>query len=150
MSYSFQSIPECPVTGELDLAQMIAKLEPILQPEIYVFCTQPSPLDFEQLSRLSPFATVQEPEGLSLVLTRSTAETFGLSFQGTFRCLRLDVHSSLEAVGLTAAVSTALAKNGISANMIAGAFHDHILVPEADASRALAVLEALSASEHPR
>jgi hypothetical protein len=41
----------------------------------------------------------------------------------------LTVHSSLEAVGLTAAFSARLAERNISCNVLAGYHHDHILVP---------------------
>jgi hypothetical protein len=58
--------------------------------------------------------------------------------------ISLDVHSSLEAVGLTAAFATALGNEGISANVIAAYYHDHIFVPTADAERAVAALKALS------
>ena len=47
------------------------------------------------------------------------------------------VHSSLEAVGLTAIVSGKLAAYEISANVIAGYYHDHIFVPEQFADEAL-------------
>ena len=60
-----------------------------------------------------------------------------------FRCITLDVHSSLEAVGLTAACAQALAAGGISANVVAGYSHDHILVPAPRAQDALAALDAL-------
>lgn len=53
--------------------------------------------------------------------------------------------SPLEAVGLTAAVSGALAGAGISANVVATFFHDHVFVPKASAELALAVLQNLSA-----
>ncbi len=55
------------------------------------------------------------------------------------------MHSSLEAVGLTAAVSAALTEAKISCNVLAGFHHDHLLVPVADAERALEVLHELSA-----
>ena len=58
----------------------------------------------------------------------------------------LEVHSSLEAVGLTASVASALAEAGISANVVAAYYHDHIFVPKASADRALAVLQALTTS----
>jgi len=79
------------------------------------------------------------------VLPRASAVQEGLSYQGVFRCIRLHVFSSLQAVGLTATVSTELATHGISANLIAGTHHDHVLVPEDKADRALNLLMALSA-----
>ncbi|MBT8148211.1 MAG: ACT domain-containing protein, partial [Gammaproteobacteria bacterium] len=84
-----------------------------------------------------------EDEGLSLVVTRFNAEQAEIAFDSTFRLLTLKVHSSLEAVGLTAAVSGALAEQGISANVVAAYHHDHILVPAHQAHDALAILQKL-------
>ena len=50
------------------------------------------------------------------------------------------MQSALAAVGLTAAIATALAKVGISANVIAGYHHDHIFVPWSRRYEALAIL----------
>ena len=132
--------------GEHHLETLLAQLNPVLDPEAYVFCTL-EPKHSATDAELTPFASVQEPEGLSLVLSRAQAEASGLEYHGTFRCMRLDVHSSLESVGLTAAVSTALAKEGISANVIAGTFHDYVLVPESSAARAMHILGQLSAAQ---
>ena len=52
--------------------------------------------------------------------------------------------SALDAVGLTAAVSRALADAGLSCNVLAGLHHDHLLVPAGRAEEALAVLRELS------
>ena len=68
----------------------------------------------------------------------------GLSPEGPMARITLTIHSALEAVGLTAAVSTALADHGISANMVAGFHHDHIFLPAKDADRALNILLDLS------
>jgi hypothetical protein len=59
------------------------------------------------------------------------------------------VHSALDAVGLTAAVSTALADAGLSCNVIAGYHHDHLLVPADRVAEALAVLSDLSRNTRP-
>ena len=62
------------------------------------------------------------------------------------RQITLKVHSSLEAIGLTAAMSRALMEAGISANVVAAYYHDHIFVPAADAERAVEALRQLSAA----
>ena len=134
------------MTGQTDLNFLLAGMDPLLRPEDYVFCTMPDAL-YGDMSHLSPLACFQEAEGLTLILEKQKAEASGLSYTGVFRCITLRVHSSLTAVGLTAAVSTALAKREISANIVAAFFHDHIFVPEAQASTAMSVLRHLSLQE---
>jgi uncharacterized protein len=90
-------------------------------------------------------ASVVEPEGLSVVTTRSAADRAGLGYDLVLGWITLQVHSALDAVGLTAAVSTALTEAGISCNVIAGYHHDHLLVPVDRTDDALVALQALSA-----
>lgn len=85
-----------------------------------------------------------EGEGGSLVVEQAVADEAGLPYEGTFAWITLQVHSSLQAVGLTAAVSSALAEKGVPCNMLAGFYHDHILVPSDRVIDALAVLQNLS------
>jgi hypothetical protein len=53
------------------------------------------------------------------------------------------VHSSLEAVGLIATISAALAREGVSANVVSGFFHDHVFVPVGREAVAMGVLEGV-------
>ncbi len=53
------------------------------------------------------------------------------------------VHSALDAIGMTAAISAALTEAAISCNVLAGYHHDHLLVPADRAADAIAVLEQL-------
>jgi hypothetical protein len=108
-----------------------------------VFCSLED-TDYGALSHTNPLASFAEAEGLSLVLTRESADEEGLAYEGTFRCISLQVHSSLEAVGLTAAVTGELAAHDISANVIAGYHHDHVFVPSHQAESALRLLENMS------
>ena len=55
--------------------------------------------------------------------------------------ISLTVHSDLAAVGLTAAFATALGGEGISANVVAGYFHDHIFVQWTRRDDAVAALQ---------
>ena len=125
--------------GESNLGVLLTNLNPTLLSARYVFCSLPD-RGYGAHAHLSPLASIAEPEGLTLVLSVQEAEREGFGFHGVFRCIRLEVHSSLEAVGLTAAVSSALAPESISANLLGGAHHDHILIPEAQANEALEAL----------
>ena len=127
------------MTGELDLDRMLADLEPSLHSGEFVFCSLPG-ADYGDYADLSPLASVLEPEGLSLVLPRAAADRAGLGYDAAYCCISLGVHSSLEAVGLTAAIAGRLAARGISANVIAGCRHDHILVPAKRAQDAMDTL----------
>jgi len=131
------------MSAETDLATLIRNLEPRTLPGAYVFCSVED-ANYGALSHTSPLASFAEPEGLTLVLTRESADEEGLAYEGTFRCISLQVHSSLEAVGLTAAVTGELAAHDISANVIAGYHHDHIFVPSRQAEPALRLLETMS------
>ena len=129
------------MSGIVELERLLKSLTPRLSETEYVFCSLQGDTECENLD---PLATFHEDEGLSLVITRHNAEQAGIGFEGTFRLITLKVHSSLEAVGLTAAVANKLADKGISANVIAAYYHDHILVPTDQGANALAALQELS------
>jgi hypothetical protein len=133
------------VAGETNLEVLLQELSPSLGAETFVVCTLPEEA-YGALASARPLASIREAEGLTLVLTQSEADAHGLTYEGTHRCITLRVHSSLEAVGLTAAVSRALADAGISANILAGYYHDHVLVPDAQADAAMVRLSALGSS----
>ena len=125
--------------GEQDLDVMLVNLEPSLLPGEFVFCSLPG-AHYGDYAELQPLASMREPEGLSLVLPRAAADRAGMAYESVQCCISLGVHSSLEAVGLTAAIAALLAGQGISANVVAGYYHDHVLVPAERAADALAAL----------
>lgn len=127
--------------GLTDLDELLAHLEPSLREGEFVFVTVEGGSGASE--ELQPLATFIEDEGLSLIVERRQAETAGIAFEGVFRWITLTVPSSLEAVGLTAAVASALAEADISANVVAALRHDHVFVPAAEAERALGVLRGL-------
>ena len=114
---------------------MIAGMSPDLRPGAFVFVT-----GAEEAMIPRAIAMFREAEGLSLILPAEDAPAVG----PRMRLITLQVHSALEGVGLTAAVSSALADKGIPANVVAAYHHDHVFVPEAQAEAALAVLRALA------
>lgn len=129
------------ITGEADLSVLLARMAAELLPSRYVFATIPAA---ELTPEVGVLASVVEPEGLSLVTTQEQADQAGLSYDFVAGWITLRVHSALHAVGLTAAVSTALAGAGISCNVIAGHHHDHLLVPIDRSTDALVILRTLA------
>tara|TARA_R100001143_G_scaffold63083_1_gene68414 strand:- start:3004 stop:3420 length:417 start_codon:yes stop_codon:yes gene_type:complete len=127
--------------GLSELSELLQSMKPCLTDRDFVFCSVQGSLN--EYVRLEPVATVRESEGLTLVLPLPVAEREKLGFNGVFRQITLSVHSSLEAVGLTAAVSRLLADHGIAANILAGYYHDHIFVPRDKADVALSILQRI-------
>lgn len=127
--------------GESNLDQLRKQMKPKLNPGEYVFLSLP------EINRISPediHCLFHEHEGLTVIMKKEKADRYGLSYEYVAAWITLSVHSSLEAVGLTALFSTELAKHQISCNVIAGYYHDHIFVDIADAQKAVQVLEHLS------
>ncbi|MEG3755510.1 ACT domain-containing protein [Psychromonas arctica] len=127
------------MSGITELDKLLKSMKPELLGSDFVFCTVPG--SFTEYTSLNPVATFSEAEGLTLVLEKNVAEGAELQFEGSFRQITLTVHSSLEAVGLTAAVSEKLASKGISANVIAAYYHDHVFVQSSKADLALSALQ---------
>ncbi len=127
------------MSGITDLNELLKSMEPALIESEFVFCTVSGALG--DYVSLNPVAIFVETEGLTLVLEKSIAQNAALEFEGVFRQITLTVHSSLDAVGLTAAVATKLADKGISANVIAAYYHDHIFVQSSKAELALSALQ---------
>ncbi len=122
-----------------DLGALLAGLSPERVPGVWVVAVLPGGRPVPETAA----ATIREAEGLTVVLPEADAVSLGLTplFRGAWITLR--VQSDLAAIGLTAAVSAALGEAGIACNMLAGAHHDHLLVPADRADEALAVLARL-------
>ena len=131
------------MSGIVELSQLLREMSPELSKEQFVFVTV-SEKRSDVISSSMTFATVSEVEGTTLVIEKETADKAGLNYDQVFRKVTLLVHSSLEAVGLTAAISTKLAEEAISANVIAGYYHDHVFVPEEKAEQAQRALLELT------
>ena len=121
---------------------MIAGMTPVLQPGTFVFVTINSP---ELITKLFPevISTFREKEGMSLLIPIDLAKKSMLSIEYPMRCITLNVYSSLEGVGLTAAVSNTLGDNDIPCNMVAAFHHDHIFLPANLCDQAMEALIAL-------
>ena len=129
------------MSGETDLATMLATLRIQRRPGTFAYVSLP-----EVPADVTPEATVVETEGVTVVVPAELAKSRGwdVAFEGAW--LTLELHSALEAVGLTAAFSRALGDAVIPCNVLAGTYHDHILVPADRADEAITALENLRGS----
>ena len=132
------------MTALTRLDEILAALDVVARPDQYVVATLDGvQTDLITRARAASAATIEEAEGLTVVLRRADADALGIPSAYVAAWLTLTVRSSLEAVGLTARFASALAASGISCNVLAGYHHDHILVDARDRDRALAVLRGL-------
>ncbi len=128
------------MSGITDIQTLLKTMTPELHAGEYVFCAVPS-LDGINTDNIICF--FKEAEAITIIVNKETADALNLSYDYVAAWITLTVHSSLQAVGLTAVFSVALAKAEISCNVIAGYYHDHIFVAYADAERAMGALKAL-------
>jgi len=126
-----------------DLQTLLAGMQPVLNEGVYAYSVVPSQFD---VSELDVFAVMRETEGVTVIT--SEAEAIDAKLPILFRAawITLEVHSDLQAVGLTAAVASALGEAGISCNVVAAAHHDHVFVPIEQACNAIERLQALQQS----
>ncbi|MFV0451820.1 MAG: ACT domain-containing protein [Propioniciclava sp.] len=126
------------MTGMTDLHQVLGSLRPRVRTDRFVMISSPTAL------AVSADAQIIEDEGTTLVIAQQVADQNTIAYDSVHAWITLDVHTSLEAVGVTAAVSTALARAGIPCNVLAGFHHDHLLVPAASVDAAVEVLTGMA------
>lgn len=131
------------MAGIKDIQILLRNMEPVLDRTDYVFYSTGSSKLTAEIVIMNPVVTILEDEGMTVVVSKKQADAYKLPFSIVFHKISLNIHSSLEAVGLTAAISTALASHNISANVVAGYYHDHIYIPKDSADLALEILEGL-------
>jgi hypothetical protein len=126
--------------GEINLKNILKNLNPSLNEGEYVYCTVDN-IDKIPLSKI--LFLFKEKESITIIIKKEYAEELNLNFSYVASWITLNVHSSLSAVGLTAKFSKALSDAGISCNVVAAYFHDHIFVDEKDSVKAISTLNLL-------
>src|SRR5690242_18702869 len=111
--------------GETDLRKLLKTLKPKLNSGDFVFCVVQdiTIIDFAKIVMFFP-----EDEGITIIIQKELADRLKLPYLFVAAWITLSVHSSLTAAGLTAAFSKALSDEGISCNVVAANFHDHLFV----------------------
>ncbi|MFO7788772.1 MAG: ACT domain-containing protein [Halospina sp.] len=127
------------------LQDLIKNLSPNLDPTPYVYCTV-AHAQYGQLEKLKPIVSIAELEGLTLVIPLEQAKAEKLDYYRVFQRITLKGHSSLEAIGLTSVVTSLLAERGITTNVIAGFYHDHMFVPSDRSDEAMQALKELASN----
>lgn len=129
------------MSGEKDLQILLKSMKPQHKPGDYVFCKVEK---LENLNLDNIDMIFREEEAITLILKKEIAEKLNLEYSVVMSWITLSVHSSLEAVGLTAAFSKALSDHEISCNVVAAFYHDHIFVNKNDSEKALQILNSFS------
>ncbi|GEJ43540.1 MULTISPECIES: ACT domain-containing protein [unclassified Chryseobacterium] len=133
------------MSGEKDLAVLIQNMEPVLNIGEYVFCTVQNLGEIPDIEKI--LFLFREHEAVTIVLERTIADEWSFAYSYISSWITLNIHSSLEAVGLTAAFANALKQGNISCNVVAAYFHDHIFIAREDAEKALKTLIALKSGK---
>ena len=130
------------MAGETDLKTLLASMTPELLAGTYVFTTLA--LGTTQPEGLEPVMVFCEREGTTLIVTEKAASAAALTASFRCRMVTLNIHSSLEAVGFLAAITTRLAAAGMGVNPVSAFYHDHLFVPADRAEEALELLTELA------
>ena len=129
------------MSGEKDLQVLLKSMKPEHVSGDYVFCKVENVKDVN-LNEIEMF--FKEKEAVTIILKKEFADILKLEYSTIMSWITLTVHSSLEAVGLTAAFSKALSEHQISCNVVAAFYHDHIFVNKKDTDNAMIILNKFS------
>ncbi|MEG0850708.1 ACT domain-containing protein [Flavobacterium plurextorum] len=129
------------MSGEKDLQKLLKNMKPEHNLGDYVFCKieKVENINLNEIEML-----FKEKEAFTLILKKENAEKLNLEYSVVMSWITLSVHSSLEAIGLTAAFSNALSEHEISCNVVAAYYHDHIFIDRKDTVRAMEILSSFS------
>jgi hypothetical protein len=129
------------MVGEKNLDVLLSSMTAKLVEGLYVFVTLK---DRTVPTALTPRMMFMEAEGTTLIVTKEQAEAAALDYEFPCRMITLEIHSSLEAVGFLARITTELAKANMGVNPVSGFYHDHLFVPDGRQDDALHILQKIA------
>ena len=127
--------------GEQNLDELIRSMQPVLHEQTYVFATVIAEFDS---AALEPQMQFHEVEGCTLIIEQHRADSAGLTYEFPCKMITLNIHSSLDAVGFLARITTKLASLSMGVNPVSGFYHDHLFVPIDRAEDALDALRGMT------
>lgn len=138
-----------PTSGETNLKNLLSGLTAKKDDRLFVFACVPHDQwdEIDEAVKQAAQMTFIEAEGISLIIPQEVAMAHQIESVYPSRMITLTIHSALDAVGFLAHITTALAKEGVSVNAVAGYFHDHLFVPDAAADKVMAVLADIAKSQ---
>lgn len=104
--------------------------------EAYVYCS----LNNNPFSDDEILFSFKEKEGVTYLVLKTVAEHHNIPCNESWALISIETTTSLSATGITAHISSALAKEKIPCNMIAAFHHDYLFVPFESAERAMIIL----------
>ena len=129
------------MSGEKNLEILLKTMKPKINLGEFVFCEVKN---LEKINLSEIVMTFMEEESITIIAQKEIADKLNLKYSFIASWITLTIHSSLEAVGLTAAFSKALSENGISCNVVAAFYHDHIFVDKKDTEKTMEILNKFS------
>lgn len=132
------------MSGEMNLEKLLTTMEPALRDGTFVFAHVPE--SHVAVVKECCIQFFREDEGMAAILRKEDADRLGIKAVYESRMITLTIHSSLEAIGFLAAITTKLAAAGISVNPVSAFYHDHLFVPVEKAELTMKILRQLSDS----
>ena len=129
------------MVGETDLQRLLAGLAPELAEHPRAIRSQaadvPAPAD--------AIMAFLESEGMTVIVPATAVPaTEDKQIEPLWAQITLRIHSSLEAVGMMAAIAAALTARNIPCNAVSAYYHDHLFVPWARRDDACLALRELA------
>jgi hypothetical protein len=122
--------------GETDLPRLLAGLAPELAAHPCAIRTQSADASVPA----NAIMLFREAEGMTVIVPVAETNTD----EALWAQITLRIHSSLEAVGMMAAIAAALAARDIPCNAVSAYYHDHLFVPWTHRDDAVDALRELS------